>query len=276
MTEMATTSACFSCFRLCRPLRSGFLTAVLLLLAVQICRGQNALPTLEDVRQAYEHFAYDQADSLSRVALENYHAYSPRALAWIHIYRGSALFALGKTGEAKAEFAAALSLIPDLKLDPVYFSPKLIRLLEDARGGTAASAKAPSPPAVRYVLLSDPRPAAAWRSFFLPGWGQYFKGQKKTAYVLSASAGITAAGALWAYLKTRSAHQAYLQARQPAEIDRRYRSYRRFYRLRSTFAAAAFLVWAYSFWDALLSLPESPVTLRYRPEDVSVSFCWKL
>jgi len=237
--------------------------------------GQNALPTLQQVRQAYEHFAYRQADSLAQVALQNYRAYRPQELAWIHIYRGSALFALGNAGQAKAEFVSALSLLPDLKLDPVYFSPKLIHLLEEARKeiGTKTPPKNPGP--LRYILVPDPRPAAAWRSFLLPGWGQHYKGQKRKALWMFAAAGAVDTGLLYFYFKTRSAHRAYLRALQPAEISQRYRTYRNCYRLRNGFAAATVLLWAYSFWDALLFPPKSPVAWHFSAGTLWAGVSWQ-
>ena len=233
--------------------------AMLFFLRPLSTHGQSRLPTVQDIRNAFERFSYAEADSLARIAIGQYSHYAPEELAWIHIYRGSALYAMGKPGEAKAEFASALSLSPSLQLDPVYFSPKLIQLLEEARREVGSRSRADQPERARYyVLISDPRPAAAWRSFFVPGWGQKFKGERRKANLLFAADVLCAAGLTWSALKTRGAHQNYLNATIPGEIEKRYSAYRNAYRLRTAAALATAAVWAYSFWDALLTLPKTP------------------
>lgn len=226
-------------------------TAVFLLLGVSLLLAQEPpTSTVQAIRTAYENFRYSLADSLAEMALEHYDRFQPGELVQIHIYAGSANFAMGREEKARRHFFSALSLNPDFQLDPVRFSPKIISLFEEVRKqvrqGTGSSSFR-----IRYVLVPDPRLKALWRAAVFPGLGHFVLQKKRKAFVLAAAAGAELIVAGIFYIEARTAHQDYLNARTLPEINRTYDRYRTFYRIRNVAVACYIGTWLYSLMDVL-------------------------
>jgi len=197
---------------------------------------------------------------------------SPEQLAKIHEQMALSFFSLGELDSSRSHFLSLLSLYPNWKLDPIYVSPKIIAFFENLKQ------ESPSPqsvktavPYTRYVIVADPRVGATWRSLLLPGWGQWYKAQKKRAYLFGGVVGLTLLGTgISAFLES-SAHQAYLNARDEQTIRQQYDRYNFWYKTRRTFTVFTLVGWTLNVVDALwtpgnetktVSITASPTQLR--------------
>ncbi|MEM1128616.1 MAG: DUF5683 domain-containing protein [Bacteroidota bacterium] len=218
---------------------------------------------VEAVRAAYERFDYDAAEAQARAALADFAAFTPAQLVELHTLLGVIAFIQDQLPTARTEFEAALSIEPDLRLDPLLFPPKIVDFVDEVRDAYQARQPAPTETMLRYVPVYDPRPAAAVRSLVVPGWGQHYKGQPTKGWVLLGTWGALAGGTVWTHLERQSARDAYLAA-SFAEVEDRYATYNRWHKARNSLALATALVWGYSYLDALLQ-PIAPEQLRLTP-----------
>lgn len=219
------------------------------------------------VREARDRLDYETAEARAREVLDRYDAFSADQLVEVHTVLAIVLHARGEDAEARSQFRAALSLDPGLTLDPVLVSPKTLALFEEVRASrTAAEPAAPAETTLRYVVLQDRRPAAALRSVLLPGWGQFYKGDRHRGWAYALGVGTASAAALGAQLRFSDAQDRYRSATVPDEIETAYDEASRMYRLRNGLIGVAALGWGASFVDALVTgAPEAPgerVTLR--------------
>lgn len=174
--------------------------------------------------------------------------------------------------EARRQFEAALSLRPDLALDPVLVSPKTIDFFDEIRAEVAPTAGEPVRSAtIRYVAVPDPRPTAALRSLAVPGWGQIGKGDRTRGIAFATAWGVGLAGTLGSHLARADARRAYLAAGTPEEATALYADYDRWHKARAAFALGTGVVWAAAVVDALATGgPEAPGALSLTPGGVTV------
>src|SRR5690606_16471196 len=78
---------------------------------------------LARIEAAYAGFEYAEAETLAWEALDEYEGFAPDQLVRIHTTLALILYARGDEREAGDQFRAALSLAPDLTLDPLLVSP---------------------------------------------------------------------------------------------------------------------------------------------------------
>ena len=214
--------------------------------------AQTIAPEFNSIEAAYKEFDFDRVDSLSYKALSLYSNYSNKELLWIHLYLGSSKFAQGFRTEAREQFVAALSLNPDLELDSAFFSPKIIQLFQEIKSEKTLLADKQESNSVRYIIQPDPRVNAAWRSLLLPGWGQLYKSENKKGKILILFSAVTATSVAVSHWKMRQAHDNYLAAKIPVQIEDNYISYKNWYRTRNSLILLGFANWTYSYFDALL------------------------
>jgi tetratricopeptide (TPR) repeat protein len=217
--------------------------------------GQYAERSLiEEIQAAYNQLNYPEAEIKAQAALSNFQRYSPTQLTEIHKILGLIYFSQNKEDDARLQFENALSLSPELKLDPLFVSPKIVEFFEDIKKLRAAKpndAGVPHPE-LKYVLVQDPRPAAAMRSMIMPGWGQLYKGEKTKGRVLIGlwSAGVI--GTVAAHIARGTAEDKYLAETDPARIDSRYNSFNRYHKLRNNLLIFSGGVWLFSYIDAIV------------------------
>ncbi len=216
------------------------------------------------VRAALQQFAYAEAEQQARAALAEPERFSLDQLTELHALLGQVAYAQGEEVEARRQFEAALSLNPHLTLDPLLVSPKIIAFFEEVKRTwtppEAGASPTEAPP--RYVVVPDPRPAAALRSMLVPGWGQLYKGERrKGRWLLGAWVG-TAGATAAAHLARARAEDAYLAAREPDRIADRYQRFDRWHKLRNNLALAAAGVWVVSYVDALVAPGDGPAFRR--------------
>lgn len=195
--------------------------------------GQDATPSVDSIRTAYHELEYDRARRLARSALTRFHAYERSELAEVHRILALVEISEGNREEARLQFEAALSLNPDLQLDPTFVSPPILRFFERVKREwwTRRTAGRLDTSAVAYRHGGDPAVRAALRSIVLPGWGQYYRGDRIHGAAIT-TGWIAAAGG---FVRADSDH-------------------------RPEWAIAASLVWVYAYLDALLGGPDPAET----------------
>lgn len=207
------------------------------------------------------------AEARAREALARYEALTPDQLVEVHSTLGILLHARNEAIEARRQFEAALSLRPDLTLDPLLVSPKTVDFFDEIRAEVAPVSGEPTRgSAIRYVRVEDPRPGAALRSLAVPGWGQFEKGDRGRGLAFTTAWGVGLVGTLGAHLARADARRAYLDAETPEEATVLYPAYNRWHRARAGFAIGTGVVWAAAVVDALATGgPEAPEGLAIRP-----------
>ena len=231
----------------------------LVLLAAPAASAQSDL--VQAIREATARLDYAAAEARAREALARVETLSPDEAVEAHAALGVVLHARGADVEAREQFRAALSLDPSLALDPVLVSPRTIELLETLRA--EAPAAVPGAAAVRYLVLRDPRPGAAWRSALLPGWGQFHKGHRRRGLAFAVGVGTATVATGAAHLAYRDAHAAYLAAPTPLDAAAAYGPMNRAFRRRNALAAVAAAGWALGVVEALATgAPRAPAAAQ--------------
>lgn len=237
--------------------------------------AQNAdYVTLDEIEMAYRQIEYERAEFLAREALQNYGRYTVAELAGVHTILALIASNRGQQEAARRQFISALQLDPGLELDPALVPPKIVTYFEDLKTELIAGNAFPTEAALRYVLVTDPRVDAALRSMVLPGWGQLYKGQDRRAGLYAGLFGVAASGAVLLHFRMRSAQDRYEEAVSPADAERLYDSYNRFYRARNGLAQGALIVWLASYVDALVTpaprSEESGFGLTANPDGITL------
>jgi hypothetical protein len=235
----------------------GLLLGSLLLGSVPALAQRTGAQRVEAIRAAYQRFDYAAAQAEAEGVLEDYAQFSSGELVEVHTLLALIAYAQHEPVEARAQFLSALSLDPELELDPLLVSPKILAFFEEvkAEAPSVQPADAGATAATRYVLVSDPRPAAALRSMLVPGWGQLYKGETTKGYVLMGLGSAMVLGAATAQVLRARAEDDYLAEQDPALIEDRYEAFDRWHKARNGLLLGAAAVWAYAFVDALIVAP---------------------
>ncbi|MBT8401977.1 MAG: hypothetical protein KJO98_15995 [Rhodothermia bacterium] len=252
-------------------MRSTLLTVVVIHLSIPVLAQD--LPTASDVRGAYERLSFDDALELAAQVTENADAYLPRELVDVHTVAGLILISRNDRSGARSHFAAALSLDPDLTLDPVFASPDVVDFFELVKR-ESASASSAQPPPVRYIPVEDPRAGAALRSMLIPGWGQMYKGQQTKGALMMGVWGLAATGTVASHFIRSNREDRYLAETDPLAVGDRFDDFNRWHKIRNNLALTTVAIWAAAYVDALVvgtgrtsAERRGPrVQLTYRPD----------
>lgn len=215
------------------------------------------------VKILYDQAAFSEALGAAQQLLHAERAYLPEELVFLHHYTALSFYNTGVLDSARAHFLSLLSIAPQAELDPVEVSPKIIEFFNDIKAERPAPLRsAPEPAYTRYIFLEDLRVGAGWRSAFLPGWGQFYKGQKTRGSLLGGAFWGSLIGTGISYLKERTAKDDYRDATAPAAISDAYDRYNRWYKTRRTLSVVTVALWAVTVADAGLSpYPRSSLAL---------------
>lgn len=250
-------------------------TVIVLILSsvglVEPVAGQVPVPTgVEGVREAYEKLLFDlalaRADSIIQSGEQN-----PDDLVEVHTIAALVHIARNQPSAARPHFLSALSIDPDLELNPTIASPQALELFRQAQEEILSGDDHGTASTIRYLRVYDARPAAAYRSMLIPGWGQIYKGQRTRGYVFMGMWGATAAGTITAHIIRHDREQSYLDETDPTRVQDRFDDFNRWHKLRNNLAIGAALTWFVSYLDALIfegpdRPPQGPsLALSYRP-----------
>ncbi len=235
----------------------GFVCIIIIapLLHAQTGATDRAAEIKRALQQAEFQIAADLADS----AVANFGEYTPAQLAEIHAFRALVFFEQSNSARGEEHLALALQLDSSLQLDPIFFSPQIRERLEELRP-KIVTLRNSAAPAVRYVVVSDPRLEAAWRSLLLPGWGQRSKGQKTKGRLFSIAAVTLAGATLTSHILRERAEKDYLNAVNEEEAAARYDTFNRYHLLRNNLALALGIVWGAAALEALITRGEPKAT----------------
>lgn len=229
-------------------------------------RAQEPAELIQSMEDAVARFDYATAEARARDALARFDVLSPDQLVAVHTTLGILLHARSEPIEARRQFEAALSLNPRLELDSVLVSPRTRAFFQEIRESVPSEAAPSAVPEIRYVVLADPRPGAALRSLAFPGWGQFHKGEPTKGWTFALTGGAFTASALAAEFARGQAREAYVTAATPAEAERLYPAYNRWYRTRNVLTAGTVVIWVVSAVEALVTgEPETPESLALSP-----------
>ena len=248
------------------PLRKqSIVLCILPILVVTFAWGRNHVQnetgySIEKIKEAYSQFLFTEVVTLAADALTHDPPPPEEERVEIHTYLAFAYIALGETEKAKESFEAALRLNPNLTLDPVYVSPKIIAIFNEVKSTieTLKESKEEEPLQPAHPIpKEDKRFGGAWRSLVLPGWGQLYKGQKRKAMIIFGIQTITISTSLYAHFRMEEAHDEYIRTQDPELIESKYDRYNSFYKLRNYFLLCTAATWLYSHIDAAVSQPSS-------------------
>ena len=230
------------------------ITSVLCLLAADLY-AQEETATLSQIQRAYDALKFDEAEKLGQAALAQPEKYSPADLVQLHLVMGYIAFQREQMGFARQNFESALSLQPDLTLDSLLVSPKIVRLFEEVKNEYRVGLTAGSP-SIRYVTVEDHRLAALRRSLLLPGWGQRHLHHSGRGLIYTLGFLAAAGAGIAFHVLQNQAHDDYL-ASIPEQIEENYDTYNQLYRLRNAMFITAGSIWAINVCDILLTSPAS-------------------
>ncbi len=253
-----------------------------LILNIEDGFSQTQQAPYELMLNAYQQLDYQTAKRAGQTITANYNEYSLFQLVETHKILGVIAYTEGNADNAKTQFEQALSIDDKTQLDSVYVSPKIIQFFNDLKQAFVQSKRehdSDTALSSRYILVSDPRPAASMRSLVLPGWGQLYKHEKKKGYGLMTTAGISFIATGILHVLQKNAHNEYLNATDLEIINEKYDQYNQLYKWRNGAALFTGAIWVYSFFDALIHTNEQSRTqqvaslkmLRSRHNGVMVS-----
>ncbi|MBU1707098.1 hypothetical protein KKB28_04205, partial [bacterium] len=163
---------------------------------------------------------------------------------------GSAWVAIGENEFALEEFKNLyrLDFKWPLKQD---ISPKIKNVANEAHLEVLAEMQRPD---VEFRPSAELKLGASWRSAVLPGWGQFYKGQKVrgTAFMATQLLSLVALAVLQSEVNRR--HDDYMGAQGTAAINA-YSDYRNAWRTRNVVGYIAVGIYVANFLDALYSPP---------------------
>lgn len=216
--------------------------------------GQSAEEdALAALRDAFRRLDYGEVDRVSDDALSRYESFAPESIVEIHTIRGLSHFYRDRADAARDDFRAALTLDPDLDLDPVLAAPQALDFFREVRAAFEQERDTvPPPESIRYFILHDPRPTAAVRSFLVPGWGQIYKKERLKGGVLLGLWIGAAGGGVAAHLAHADARRTYEDAGS-TDVQAQYDTMNRWHKLRKRLAYTAAGIWVVSALDAVIS-----------------------
>ena len=261
-----------------KSMRTQKLTFLILFLGLlhfpQVALAQTDGTTLlEEIQKAYNDLNYTEAEIKAKSALEKYQNFTSSQLTAVHKILGLLYYSQNKPTESRRQFEIAFSLNPELKLDPLFVSPKILEFYNHIKAEWQLSKQQNSDiqNQIRYVLVNDPRPAAALRSMILPGWGQVYKGEKRKGLIFFGLWSLGIAGSVITHFARQDAEDKYLSETNPAQINSRFDSFNKFHKLRNNLLFFSAGVWLFSYIDAILKNRPAEVESSGHQKRVSIT-----
>jgi len=235
-------------------MRTVFIVAagILILVSVQ-CRAESYSDSLYNLayKACYEDADYEKAAFYAFQAIEP----EPPKDKWEEVkFRdllAYAYVALGQNDFARKEFVKILKLFPTWQKDPQITPRKVLEVFEEAR--RQYEAYLALPPAKR-LSPSEVRFGASWRSLVLPGWGQFYKGQKARGAVVASLQILSLATLAVLQTEVNRRHNVY-EDKEGNEAITAYDEYSRVWRARNVVGYVALGIYIGAYLDALYTSP---------------------
>jgi len=223
-------------------------TAGILILASTQCRAESYADSLYNLGlKAYENANYEQAAFYALLAIGP----QPPEDRWKEVkFRellGFAYVAMEQDSLARIEFVTILKSYPTWKRDPRDTPPKILEEIGKAR--IEFDEWRNSPPWER-LSAEQLRFNASWRSLVLPGWGQYYKGQKARGAVVASLQILSLVTLAVLQAEVNRRHNIY-EDREGNEAITAYDEYTRVWRARNAVGYVALGIYIGAYLDAL-------------------------
>jgi len=217
----------------------------------------NILKMLEQSKTYYNTGEYEKAIAELERALNVLYKLKQNDRVEAYKYLGYSYVAFGDVVKAKESFKRALSINPDLKLDPATVSPKIIQVFEQARAEmpkTVVGDTIPEEPAYKRVDYAG----AALRSAVLPGWGQMYKGDVGKGRIVMIGALSSLGGAIVSGILEKKTHNAYRNDPNGGT----YGTYNFFYNITRICLVGFAGTWLFGVFDAAMVRPSGHSALN--------------
>ncbi len=252
-------------WRFQQPQVSVALTWAVLVAILSICATQAfGEPPSEDEKRAgsdlvrqviflYESGRLEEAEHLSLKTLD-----APGELTRLEqseLYLVLAFCSIANDDEenGRRHFVSTLKFNPNLKPDPIGWSPKVRRVFDRARAEWIQIAQASEQR--ELSLEAELCRKAVYHSLLLPGSGQIYKDQKISGWVQGALFWGGLATSIYAQTSLPALRDKYRDAIYPDEIQEAYNDYRNMSRLVIVSTSFTVTVYGYSMLDALWRKP---------------------
>lgn len=210
---------------------------------------------ISNIKKSYDSFNYQETDRLLQTATEHLDKMEDSDKISVYLYSAFREFQKNRRFEARNNFMNIFGIDPTFNLDPVSVSPKIVALFRQTK--------------IEYIEELDQRYESyqakltrqekPWRSLLLPGWEQFHRGYDTKGYLFSAAALLSAAGLINAMVEADSRFDAYRDATEQADIDRKYVTYNQAYKNQFYWGYALASVWLLSHLDAVFYCPPKTV-----------------
>lgn len=231
--------------------------------------------TLETIIASYENLRYERTVKQCEEFLSTHPRLPEAKLLKVLQYLAMSQLALGEEEQAKRTLQSIIIANPEYSLDRRIVSPKLIELYRNQRARERQSGDI-SEPAVQYLVKEDLRTEAMLRSVIFPGLGQTYLDQSR-GYLYAGIAGISLGIFGYSVIQTPRAHERYLGATDPQNIEQRYATYNRLYQLRNNSLIVYLGTWMIAGVDAFISSRPSGnlrISLNGIPTHLTVTLLW--
>jgi hypothetical protein len=217
---------------------------VLMRLLTGLSPAQTAVDsTLRVVDSLYKAGAYAAAELQARRMLENDLLSDSLRLAaeqWVAF----SLVAQEQPALAKEHFLSILRRQPSHDLDPVLTSPKILAVFNDARATYFAERSQETDSSLGNPIR--PPKGITFRTIVFPGWEQWYHGRIPLGPILVGAGVATLGSAVALAFMRKSAHQDYLAATFPEDIEAKYDRYNRYAKAESICFSAFAVVYVLS------------------------------
>jgi hypothetical protein len=243
----------------------------MLILMVLIAPGRAQEISVGAIARTYDAMEYSQTIELSNRAIEKYDVYKTDELIRIYQIQALSYFHMGDTSASRGAFVSMLSLDPEINLDPVTISPKIINFYHRVRSDYQENKESEAIVETRYIQLEDPRPAAGWRSLVLPGWGQIYKDEQTKGYIILSGFALNTTALIISILNENKTKDIYLSATHPDEIMTTYDDYNIWHHRRQILTYSQILIWSYAVADAIWK-PLNSTSISFSQDKISLNY----
>lgn len=170
-----------------------------------------------DINKLYEEGKYFEVIEQAENALKDTNLTLEDRVG-IHIIIAFSYIALNKERLAKLEFIEALSLKPELELDPMLTSPKIIQVFKEAKELFIPK------------RLEKVKKRPQLYTILIPGLPQ-IKEKNKTGFIILGTNIVSIISWFFSYYQKNKYHNEYLNARSPQKIKNSYNVYTTWYQI---------------------------------------------
>lgn len=200
----------------------------------------------------YDEGRFEEAEITALRALQDNDILAPVDRARLRRILGFTYVVLGESEKAKRQFIYWLELDPLARLDPLYISPKIISVFQEAQQEYNRLKAEKTPP--DYTKL-DLQMKATRRSLLFPGLGQLYQGQQVKGLSLLASEVVLLSAFAYCQINYDKSRDRYLSETNSARMQSLYDDCNLYYRGRYASAILAAGVYLYSLFDVMFPSP---------------------